>query len=74
MSRSCKTRAVLLIALGALAGILLAPKSGHGTRHAIATEVDNGRKYITYLERKTREEVANMVESSKRLAHKATHL
>jgi gas vesicle protein len=74
MSGSPKTRAVLLIALGALAGILLAPKSGRGTRHAIATEVDDGRKYVTYLWRNTREEAGHMVESSKRLAHKVTHL
>jgi gas vesicle protein len=74
MSRSRTTRAVLLIALGALAGILLAPTSGRGTRHAIATEVDDGRKYVTYLGRKTREEVGQMVESSKRLAHKVIHL
>ena len=75
MSRSGKTRAaVLLIASGALAGILLAPKSGRGTRQAIATEVDDGRKYVTYIGRKTREDVGQIVESSKRLAHKVTRL
>lgn len=74
MSRNRRTRAVWFIALGALAGILLAPKSGRETRHAIATEMDDGRKYLISLGRDTREEMGHMAESSKRLAHKVTHL
>jgi gas vesicle protein len=74
MSRNRKIRTVWFIALGALAGILLAPKSGRETRHAIATEVDDGGKYLTSLGRDTREEMGHVVESGKRRAHKVTHL
>ena len=34
------------VGLGALAGLLLAPKSGRQTREAIAAGVDHGRKYL----------------------------
>jgi gas vesicle protein len=70
MSRNRKTRSVWFIALGALAGILLAPKSGRETRHAIATEVDDGRKFLNSLGRNTREEMGHMAESGKRLVNK----
>ena len=39
------------VGVGALAGLLLAPKSGRETREAIAAEADRGRKYLVSLGR-----------------------
>jgi gas vesicle protein len=70
MSENRKNDAVWFVAgvgLGALAGILLAPKSGRETREAIATEVENGREYLTSLGRDAREHVEDIVESGKKM-------
>ncbi len=39
------------LGFGALAGILLAPRSGRETRQAIVAEADRGRKYLVSLGR-----------------------
>jgi gas vesicle protein len=39
------------LGFGALAGILLAPRSGRETREAIVAEADRGRKYLMSLGR-----------------------
>ena len=54
------------LGLGALAGILLAPKSGRETRKAIATGVNDGVQHLTALGRDTRERVSNMMNFAKK--------
>ncbi|HKF21375.1 MAG TPA: YtxH domain-containing protein [Candidatus Angelobacter sp.] len=54
------------LGLGALTGILLAPKSGRQTRKAIATGVNDGIQHLTALGRDTRERVNNMMDLAKK--------
>jgi gas vesicle protein len=54
------------LGLGALAGILFAPKSGCETRKAIAAGVDDGLEHLTAFGRDARERVSNIVESGKK--------
>lgn len=74
MSKNRKNDAIWFAAggaLGALAGILLAPKSGRETRDAIATGVENGREYLVSLGRDAREHADDLVETGKKmLVHK----
>jgi len=58
-----KSKAVWLIALGALGGILLAPASGRETRQTISDEVNKGGRYLAALE-----------QSGKRIVRRAMHL
>jgi len=62
-SRNRKSRAVWLIALGALGGILLAPASGRETRQTISDEVNKGGRYL-----------AALGQSGKRIVRRVTHL
>jgi gas vesicle protein len=62
-----KRRAVWLVALGGLAGILFAPASGHETRQAIAKDVKDGGRYLSSLMHDTRKELDH-------IAHKVSHL
>ena len=62
-SRNRKSRAVWLIALGALGGILLAPSSGRETRQTISKEVDKGGRYLVALG-----------QSGKRFVRSVTHM
>jgi gas vesicle protein len=55
------------LGLGALAGILLAPKSGRETRKAIAAGVDDGFDHLASLGRDARERMSNIVESGRKL-------
>jgi len=54
------------LGLGALAGILLAPKSGRETRKVITTGVNEGFEHITALGRDTRKRVNNIMEFTKK--------
>jgi gas vesicle protein len=54
------------LGLGALTGILLAPKSGRQTRKAIATGVNDGIQHLTALGRDTRERVNDMMDLAKK--------
>jgi gas vesicle protein len=54
------------VGLGALAGILFAPRSGRETRKAIATGVDDGLEHLKALGRDTRERASNMMDSAKK--------
>jgi gas vesicle protein len=54
------------LGLGALAGILLAPKSGRETRKAIARGANDGLEHLTALGRDTRERVSHMMDLTKR--------
>jgi len=65
-----KTRTGWFVAglgLGALAGILVAPKSGRETLNAIAAGVDHGFKNLTAFTRNARKRASNIVESGKKL-------
>src|SRR5262245_11352715 len=55
------------LGLGALAGILVAPKSGRETLNAIAAGVDHGFKNLTSFTRNARKRASNIVESGKKL-------
>jgi gas vesicle protein len=45
------------LGLGALAGVLYAPRSGRETRQAILDAADDGREYVTARGRDAREQV-----------------
>ena len=55
------------LTLGALAGVLCAPKSGRETRQAIVAGVDKGLERFTTFGRDARKRVRNVVESGKKL-------
>jgi gas vesicle protein len=55
------------LGLGSLVAVLFAPKSGRETRKAIATGVDDGRKYVASLGRDAREQVGEWVDSGKKI-------
>jgi gas vesicle protein len=54
------------LGLGALAGVLLAPKSGRETRKAIASGVNEGVQHLAALAHDTRERVKNMMDFAKK--------
>jgi len=54
------------LSLGALAGILLAPKSGRETRKAIANGVNDGLEHLRTLGHDTHERVTSMMNFAKR--------
>jgi gas vesicle protein len=60
-------RSIVVLGVGALIGILLAPKSGRDTRAAIATEVNDGRKYLASLGHDTRKHLNEMGESGRKM-------
>jgi len=67
-SRKNQTRRfIVVLGVGALTGILLAPKSGRETRDAIATEVNDGRKYVASLGEDTRRHVSHIAESGRKM-------
>ena len=55
------------LSLGAIAAIFYAPKSGHETRKAIVTGVDDGRKHLASLGRDAREQVSDLLASGKKI-------
>ena len=73
MSKARKSRAVWLIILGALCGVLFAPASGHETRHTIAEEAGKGGRYVVALGHETREEAGHIAEAGRRIAYRLTH-
>jgi gas vesicle protein len=54
------------LGLGTLVAMLYAPRSGRETREAIATGVDDGRKYLASLGQNAREQVTDWMASGKR--------
>lgn len=69
-----KSKAVWLIALGALGGILLAPASGWKTRQTIVDEADKGGRYLVSMAHDTRVEAGRIADSGRRIAHMITRL
>lgn len=53
------------IGIGAVVGILYAPKSGRETREALMAGADEGREYLNTRSREAREHVATLVDRGK---------
>jgi gas vesicle protein len=53
------------LGIGALVGILFAPKSGEETREFLAAKADEGREYAQRKARELRERAEDLVERSK---------
>ena len=53
------------LGLGALIGVLYAPKSGRETRESILSGLDDGREYLTARSRETRDQVGAWVDRGK---------
>ncbi len=53
------------LGIGALVGILFAPKSGEETREFLANKADEGREYAQKKARELRERAEDLIERSK---------
>ena len=53
------------LGLGALVGVLYAPRSGRETRDALRDSVDEGREYLTNRGREARENLGQWVDRGK---------
>jgi len=56
------------LGIGALVGILFAPKSGEETREYLSLKADEGREYAQRKARELRERAEDLVERSKQTA------
>jgi gas vesicle protein len=56
------------LGIGALVGILFAPKSGEETREYLSLRADEGREYAQRKARELRERAEDLVERSKQAA------
>jgi len=56
------------LGIGALVGILFAPKSGEETREFLAQKADEGREYAQRKARELRERAEDLIERSKTAA------
>jgi gas vesicle protein len=56
------------LGIGALVGILFAPKSGEETREYLSQKADEGREYAQRKARELRERADDLVERGKRVA------
>src|SRR5712672_397737 len=56
------------LGIGALVGILFAPKSGEETREFLSEKADEGREYAQRKARELRERAEDLVERSKSVA------
>jgi gas vesicle protein len=55
------------LGIGALVGILFAPKSGEETREFLAAKADEGRDYAQKKARELRERAEDLIERSKEI-------
>jgi gas vesicle protein len=55
------------LGIGALVGILFAPKSGEETREYLTTKADEGRDYAQKKARELRERAEDLIERSKEI-------
>ena len=55
------------LGIGALVGILFAPKSGEGTREYLTSKADEGREYAQKKARELRERAEDLIERSKEI-------
>lgn len=56
------------LGIGALIGVLFAPKSGEETREYLSDKADEGREYAQRKARELRERAEDMVERGKQVA------
>jgi gas vesicle protein len=56
------------LGIGALVGVLFAPKSGEETREYLSDKADEGREYAQRKARELRERAEDMVERGKQVA------
>jgi gas vesicle protein len=55
------------LGIGALVGILFAPKSGEETREYLSSKADEGREYAQKKARELRERAEDLIERSKEI-------
>ena len=55
------------LGIGALVGILFAPKSGEDTRDYLSSKADEGREYAQRKARELRERAEDLIERSKEI-------
>lgn len=55
------------LGIGALVGILFAPKSGEETREYLSSKADEGREYAQRKARELRERAEDLIERSKEI-------
>lgn len=55
------------LGIGALVGILFAPKSGEETREFLSSKADEGREYAQKKARELRERAEDLIERSKEI-------
>jgi len=53
------------LGIGALAGVLYAPRSGEETREVIRARADEGREYVRHRARKAREQAGDWVDKGR---------
>jgi gas vesicle protein len=53
------------LGLGALIGVLYAPKSGRETRENILSSLDEGREFLATRGRETRDQIGSLVDRGK---------
>jgi len=58
------------LGIGALLGILFAPKSGEETRDYLSSKADEGREYAQRKARELRERAEDLIERSKEIMSK----
>ena len=58
------------LGIGALVGILFAPKSGEETREFLADKADEGREYAQRKAKELRERAEDLIERSKEIMSK----
>ncbi len=58
------------LGLGALVGVLYAPKSGEETRRQIRDAADEGREYVTSQARRAREQANQWVDKGREVVEK----
>ncbi len=58
------------LGIGALVGVLFAPKSGDETRELLSKKADEGREYAQRKARELRERAEEMIERGKEVATK----
>jgi len=58
------------LGIGALIGILFAPKSGEETREYLSSKADEGREYAQRKARELRERAEDLIERSKEIMAK----
>jgi gas vesicle protein len=58
------------LGIGALLGILFAPKSGEETRDYLSSKADEGREYAQRRARELRERAEDLIERSKEIMSK----